>query len=797
MCAWKYELYLDLTGSGDEFHGEEKITVDRKEKNFFLNGVGMKINQVLLNSKELEFSYDSKEGILRLPGKVKPNAVLEIKFDGKISSSLMGLYRVKTDNGYALSTQFEPNGARMAFPCRDEPGIKATFDLRLRIPADYEAISNMPVASSREGTGYKEVIFQQTPAMSTYLLYIGVGKYASISDGLKNPEIIMSYPGSKIAAEPFSVEEARKAVNFYEDYYGIKFALPKMHLLGIPEFGAGAMENWGAITFREIVLFVQKNSGQRIRKYVSMVEAHEVAHQWFGDLVTMKWWNDLWLNESFATFMSYKCVDSFHKEFDMWGDFLISEYSGAMNGDSLNNSHPINVEVKSPDEIAQIFDEISYGKGGSILRMIEGYVGEDNFRKGISRYLQKFSYGNAENADLWNSIQEVSGMPVSKIMSQWINRAGYPFIRVTRKGDRYLLSQERFYLSGKTAKETWPVPVFIKGTSSSSSVLMNGPEVDVDARDVISLNRDALGFYRVLYDPSVIGSFQENIIRMNHLEKWSIINDLYAFLRAGKTSIGDYLNTISRFLGESNYLVVDAISSQLDRMGRIAPENEALRAFSAKFHHSALDAIGEKSEGEDMNISILRGDLRERLSQVDGKFATEISADFKNFFNVPGDVKGSVAVAYAVATNDFSGLRETYLKAQTDEDRLLLLNALGSLRGKENLEAAWKMVTGGEIKKQDSIRLLYSFIMNPHTRPLLFDRFEEAMAMMREIFAGTGYPSNAVEMAVPLLGLVDRERTISLVEKLLAPDIITGFNKGKEYLEINIRLKEALKDFRE
>ncbi|MCL5794702.1 MAG: M1 family metallopeptidase [Candidatus Thermoplasmatota archaeon] len=797
MCAWKYDLYMDLTGSGDEYHGEEKITVDRKEKNFYLNAVDMKINQVLLNAKELEFDYDSKEGILKLPKKVKPGAVIEIKFEGRISKSLMGLYRVKTNNGFALTTQFEPNGARMAFPCRDEPGTKATFDLRVLIPVDYEAISNMPVATSREVSGQKEVVFQQTPVMSTYLLYIGVGKYASVSDRSKKPEIIMSYPGSQLSAEPFSLEEARKAVDYYEEYYGIKFALPKMHLLGIPEFGAGAMENWGAITFREVVLFVQKDSGQKMRKYVSMVEAHEIAHQWFGDLVTMKWWNDLWLNESFATFMSYKCVDSFHKEFDMWGDFLTSEYAGAMAGDSLKSSHPINADVKSPDEIAQIFDEISYGKGGSVLRMIEGYVGEENFRKGISSYLKKFPYGNAENADLWNAIQEVSGIPVSMIMSQWINRPGYPYIRVTRKGDSYLLSQERFYLSGSPGNEIWPVPIFIRGTSSSTSILMNAPQIEVDARDVISLNRDALGFYRVLYDPSVINSLQENISRMNHLEKWSIINDFYAFLRAGKTTVKDYIETLSRFIGESNYLVVDAISSQLDRMVYIDPGNQAIRDFSSKYHHSALEAIGEKVEDENVNISILRGDLRERLSRIDPAFASSIAVDFNNFFKTPGDIRGSVAVAYAEASNNFSGLRETFLKAETDEDRMFLLNGLGSLKGKDNFESVWAMINSGEIKMQDTIRLIYVLVANTDTRPLMFERFEETLKMVREIFQGTGYASFAVESAIPLMGLVDREGIIAMVEKHMGPDIVNGFNKGKEYLEINLRLRDMLKDFKE
>ena len=788
----RYDIELDLSKDNPDYPGLEIIKVKSWNGDFFLNAVNMEIISVEMNGKKCKYEYDKNSGIIKFLDQVKDNSEISINFRGKISDSLMGLYRCRTDNGYALSTQFESVGARMMFPCRDEPGFKAVFHLRIKIPEDFSAVSNMPPIKTRKDGSTRIVEFDDTPPMSTYLVYVGAGKYAEVKDSSQKPEIIMSYPGSAIPSTNFPLEVARKSVSYYEDYYGIKYALPKMHLLGIPEFGAGAMENWGAITFRETAVFVNKNSSQSTRKYVSDTIAHEIAHQWFGDLVTMKWWNDLWLNESFATFMSYKAVSAIYPEFDMWGDFVLSETAMAMSGDSLESTHPINVEVKDPEEIAQIFDEISYGKGGSVLRMIESYVGSENFRKGISLYLKEYSYRNAKNEDLWNSIEKASGMPVNSVMSQWINRPGYPFISAENSNGKIRLTQQRFFLNGKNSDEIWPLPVTIRRKSGVDSLLMNEKSVEIPGGDLVSLNSDSTGFYRVLYDEKAQDEILKNSDRMNNLEKRGFLSDVFAMLQSGRIPFDKYLSTISRFTEEKNYLILQEIASQLYKMYSIDPTSKPLLDFSRKFYSTALKNLGSKSRDEDMNISILRGDLREKLSVIDQSFAKTLSSDFRNFFSVDGELRRSIAIAYAVYTNDFEQLYSRYKDAKTDEDKLYLLSGLTWLKGRANYDRIMEMLQNGEIKMQDSLRIYTGFISNPAAREFALSIFKSAIEMLRKVFEGTGYSSYAIEGSLPILGIEQREKTLSLIESIKGPDIVSGIKKGMEYLNINLRLKNAI-----
>jgi tricorn protease interacting factor F2/3 len=274
----------------------------------------------------------------------------------------------------------------------------------------------MPIESETTQGETKIVTFKKTPKMSTYLLYLGVGKFIQEKSRHGGTELYAAYadrPTSKINTE-FSFDATRKVLDFYESYFGIPFQLPKLHNVAVPEFAYGAMENWGAITYREILLHVDKDTSIRARKSVAHVIAHEIAHMWFGDLVTMRWWDDLWLNESFATFMDYKSTNMAYPEWKVWQDFVRTSTSGAMGRDALTKTHPIMAKVHDPEEIEELFDEISYGKGASILRMIEAYIGSENFKKGVAQYLQKFRYSNASGHDLWSSLQEASGTEVSR-----------------------------------------------------------------------------------------------------------------------------------------------------------------------------------------------------------------------------------------------------------------------------------------------------------------------------------------------------------------------------------------------
>src|SRR6266849_873800 len=341
----------------------------------------------------------------------------------------------------------------------------------------------MPIESEKKEGAKKTVTFQKTPKMSTYLRYLGVGKFAEDRNSHGKTELYAAYaarPKSIVKTE-FSFEAAQKVLDFYETYFGIPYSLPKLHQVAVPEFAYGAMENWGAIAYREILMHVDKDTSVKAKKRVAGVIAHEIAHMWFGDLVTMKWWDDIWLNESFATFMGHKSVDSAYPQWAIWDDFVRTEmagfcpspeHRGALARDGLKSTHPIEARVKDPEEIEELFDEISYGKGASILRMIEAYIGHENFQKGVANYLQEFRYSNASGRDFWSHLQKASGAEVSRIMEAWISKAGYPIVTAAFSNGKLLLEQERFLLAGGIDKRTWPVPITMSVEGKAQRVLL-------------------------------------------------------------------------------------------------------------------------------------------------------------------------------------------------------------------------------------------------------------------------------------------------------------------------------------
>jgi tricorn protease interacting factor F2/3 len=456
-----YELFFEPDLTNFNFHGKEKIDlkITKQTKEIILNSSNLDIKNVKLMYKseilnpEIEIDEKSERAYLKFGKKLsKGFGQLTLEFSGKLKDDLVGLYRSEytTPDGsekYMATTQFEATYARRAFPCFDEPDKKASFELSVKIDKNLQAISNMPIIEEIEEGNKKYVKFDKTLPMSTYLLYLGVGEFEFLEDKFDDILLRVATTPGKKGQGKFALDLAKKFLSFYQEYSGIKYPLPKLDLVAIPDFAAGAMENWGAITFREVLLlFDPKKSSTPIKKNIAEVIAHELWHQWSGNLVTMKWWNDLWLNESFATYMAYKAVDNFFPEWRMVESFI---YQKPFSSDSLRSTHPIEVEIKSPNEIEEIFDEISYEKGGSVLQMIEGYLGEENFRKGVSYFLSRYKYSSATSKDFWNSLSKLSDKPVKKIMESWVRQAGYPLVEATLKGSKLHLKQKRFLYEEK------------------------------------------------------------------------------------------------------------------------------------------------------------------------------------------------------------------------------------------------------------------------------------------------------------------------------------------------------------
>ncbi|QRF76088.1 Tricorn protease-interacting factor F2 [Thermoplasmatales archaeon] len=787
-----YDLELDIDYKNMTYRGKEKIRLTLDGEQLIINALDLQVSQVRVQGKAVSFSHDNSHEELKIEGTSRGKNEIDIDFTGKVNDALVGLYKAKAKSGTMLTTQFESTGARRMFPCLDNPGFKAEFSLTVIIDGDLEAISNMPVESETRNGSRKAVRFAKTPRMSTYLLYLGVGKFDSMIKKSGNVDFILTAPKGHLNTTEFPLEVAIKVVDFYQKYFNIKYALPKMHLIAVPEFAAGAMENWGAITYRESVLLVNESTSTAVKKRVAEVIAHEIAHQWFGDLVTMRWWNDLWLNESFATFMSFKTIDNLFPKWEMFGDFLISETEGALTGDSLHNSHPIDVDVKDPTSVAMIFDEISYGKGGSILRMIESYAGPDNFRDGIRAYLKEKSYGNAEGHDLWQSIEKISRLPVTKIMEAWIKKMGYPAIHASKSGNVMTLEQGQFFLNGAKSETIWPVPLTVVRDGKTDSVLFESRKMELPYSGFVKLNSNQTGFYRVNYSNELFKDVMSKSGKLSNLDRWGILNDQYALLMSGIIKLDDYITRIRGFFNDTNHLIVDEISGDLNQLHLIMPENEKIRAIAEEYTRAQVNRLGEKKTGEDENTSVLRGQLWQRLALVDGKWAKETSARFKGFLKVDPDIRTGVAFSAALTLNSISDIETVFRKMESDEDRMKLISAMGFLSGEKNTGRVMQLVTSGDIKKQDIMRFFVAAAMNPANRKFMFDTLPMAVEELRKVYAGTAYTSRMVEAIVPYIGIGREEETQSLLKKLSSADIELGTKKGLEYLEAYSALVKSI-----
>ena len=788
-----YWVFLNIDSSRLTYTGVVKIAVIGSDGKFFLNSVDLSIHSVKINGSSVNYkTVQDQQSII--PEGIKPgDFYAEIEFSGTIPHLLTGLYLAKSRNGNIFTTQFESTGARRMFPCVDHPNFKATFDISVEADENMDVISNMPVFSENRNAGRKITTFGRTPKMSTYLLYLGIGKFDTRSIKRKNMEIILAAPEGLLTKSQFPLEIASGVLDLFEEYFGIDYVLPKVHLISVPEFSAGAMENWGAITFREIYLGIDDSTSSSSFKSTGEVIAHELAHQWFGNLVTMEWWNDLWLNESFATFMSYRILSVMKPEWDTLGDMILLRTDAALKNDALRNSHPIDAEVKNPDDIAQIFDEISYGKGASILRMVEGYVGKENFRKGISNYLQKYQYGNAKGSYLWNSIQEASGLPVSRIMSDWIRKKGYPVLTARFQDGEVVISQNQFLLGGGRTDEMWSIPLTVKRTSGTESVLMDGRDTQIKLDGFIKLNDSFSGFYRTNYDDTLFAVLIGQLDRMTNLDLWGIANDLYSFLQSGTYDLKTYFDRLKPLWKSTDPLVIMEISGQLSSLYLLNPDSSLISRVIPEFCVPHLARLGDKVPGEPINVSIARSSLSYTLSLVDRDHATALASRFSDYFSLDPDIRGQVANAFARLKSDFQALREKFMECSTDEDRTRIISAMAWIPNEADLSGAMDMIRDGTIKRQDTWRFYSSCASSPTSRDFLFNHFDIMVRQLREIFVGTRTPARVIELTAPIIGLGRESEMKQMLQTYTTQDLQIGIKKSIELLGINSRLSKLLK----
>ena len=679
--------------------------------------------------------------ILTAKNKIKGVTSIEIEFEGVINSQLRGLYKsqykYKNKTYYLATTQFEPADARRVFPCFDYPSAKATFDISILTEKNLEAISNMPIikrSTQNNKTLYK---FATTPIMSTYLLYLAVGQFNYIEDNLDNTKIrIVTTKGKKHQAK-LALKLTKQFLYYYQKYFKIPYPLPKLDMLAIPDFEAGAMENWGAITFRETaILFDEKSSSLATKYRIAEVIAHELAHQWFGNLVTMKWWDDLWLNESFATFMATKAVNALYPKWDFWDQYINYAFSQAMSLDSLKSSHPIHVKVDKPEEIGQIFDGISYEKGGSILRMLEHFLTPKKFRRGLQIYLKKHEYNNTTTDDLWSALEKASNQPVKEIMHSWINQTGYPIIETRHTNSILKLIQKRFLLEDqKKQNQKWLIPLSIKTKGKTVFKLMKNTSEQIKIQETqwFKINENAAGFYRIKYELSYLPVLKQLIRtkQIKSIDRWQIHNDLFSLCLSNQISLNNYLEFLKSYENESDYLVLSDIVNTLNFI-YIISANEKFWNKIIDNNKNCLQRIfskigWEEKKDEKSTIPLLRSSTILSLGKhYDKEILKEAEAKFNNFLKNPNSLNSNLRttiyslIAWQGNNKTYNLIKNLYKKAPTHEEKIRFLVALCNFRDKNLLEKTLDFSLLDEVKLQD-IPIPISYIaQNPFGKNLVW-----------------------------------------------------------------------------
>jgi aminopeptidase N len=680
-----------------------------------LNALELDIEAASLDGKELPRSainIDKEKELLTLalPSELASgDHTLALSFSGKINQQGQGLFYMRyQEQGSGtkkimLGTQFEATDARRFFPCWDEPAFRSRFQLTVVIPENWLAVSNMPIESEKKVTGGKEVRFAATPLMSSYLNVFVAGELDLIESRSGPTQIRVIATKGKAELGRYALEATTQILQYYNDYFGVPYPLPKLDQIALPGGFGGAMENWGGITYYEsALLFDPKNSSAETKQNIYEVIAHEVAHMWFGDLVTMAWWDNLWLNEGFASWMGAKCTAHFNPQWEVWLRRNLPRdptrrvgitKEQAMEGDARSTTHPIQQPIATEAEANSAFDDITYKKGQSFLRMLESFLGEDVFRDGIRRYIAAHEYSNSTTADLWKAVSEASKKPVGEIAAGWTEQPGFPVVKVKREGDgKVRLTQERFTVNSKHAPPLeWKIPLTysVIGQAPASLLMASKTHIleDIPADRVLKLNVNGAGNYRVEYDEPSWNLLLQALPKLGVEDRVNLLSDSWAIVQADRAPVSLYFGLVEKLPGSTEIAEREQIINALDFINGLLvsnPEREKFQRYGRSLLRPTFQSLGwESKEGEPPTDGNLRASLITALADLsDPEIIARCRERFEKYLASPASLAPDLRPAVFAVVGHYSDektwtkLHELGLKTTSIEEKQNYYNAL-------------------------------------------------------------------------------------------------------------------------
>ncbi len=811
---------LELIPSLDEARFSGRVVIDLE-----VSGSGEEVSEIVCNAADLEitevglsiagrtesasFTLDADTERLRIvtgsPIGAGP-ATLSISFTGILNDMLRGFYRSTYTDGdgshVIATTQFQSTDARRTFPCWDEPDYKATFSATLVVDPNLLAVSNTAIESeSLDGDGRRRVRFARTIPMSTYLVAFVVGPLeATVPVEVHGvPVRIVHRPGQSHLTE-FAIDVARHAIEYFESYYDIPYPSDKLDLIAVPDFAFGAMENLGCVTFREVLLLVDpERASQPELQRVADVINHEIAHMWFGDLVTMKWWEGIWLNEAFATFMETACSDAYRPDWDVWTTFGRAR-AAALDIDSLRSTRPIEYPVITPDDAEGMFDTLTYEKGAAVVRMLEQYLGAEPFRDGVRHYLRTHAYDNTETRDLWSALEYVTGEPVGAIMESWIYQGGYPLVSVEETPEGIRLSQAQFTLDPPVADDRlWNTPIRLRtnldGVAATHRVLLDSPTlVTPNLGRLIAANADGVGFYRVKRDATDLdGLTSDHIGELTAAERHGFVDDAWALTLSGRLDASSYTLIAERFASDTDLTVWQALSVGLSGLTHLVDDvsEPILRSRIADTVRPGAVALGTEPGADDSDRT---REMRATIMRLMGGLGNDPAtiAVCKQLLDHSDPTISSAALFVTAShgdADDFARIHTAWLDADDPQSELRNLRSLADFPDTALVMSILAETIDGRVRSQDGPYLIRRALTNRHAGAATWSFVTENWLQINKIF-----PSNSIARMLEGVVALDRSDTASQVTEFLERNPIPqGEIQVAQHLEslrINVAARE-------